>query len=199
VRAGGGRAPAAPASQAAAAEAYFAASMARQKSTGGAPAAKAAAPSGANEFPAAEPPVARSESPSPRASSAAPDSSRRTPPVLVRGKRVSEPAEENASVVSQPLVPVATPAPENNKARSEEAYKILLDKVPVMAAIAAKSDPAMQLKSWSVVKAEETEFWIDLVAIRSSDKQEEHFIWKIRIDEQTVSPLNQSARRLAGK
>ena len=76
---------------------------------------------------------------------------------------------------------------------------MLLEKVPAMAAIAAQNDSAMQLKGWSVVKAEESEVWIDVLALRLADKQEEHFIWKIRVDEQTVFPLNQNARRLAVK
>jgi len=197
----------APQSQGAAAEAYFAASMARQKPAAAGQGPKASTPSGQNEggaqrSPAVSPDVAASQPDrlevQPRVVSP-PRTERGTPPVLVRRKAEPEPPEETKAPVAAEAPAGVDSVPAQSGARSEEAYKLLLEKVPAMAAISAQSDPAMQLKGWSVVKAEESEVWIDVLALRTADKQEEHFIWKIRVDEQTVFPLNQNARRLAVK
>ena len=192
-------------SQAAAAEAYFAASMARQKPAATGQDSKASAgrnDGAAQRRPAASPDVAALQRDrveiQPRVVSP-PRTERGTPPVLVRRKTEPEPPEETKAPVAAEAPVAVESAAAQSGARSEEAYKLLLEKVPAMAAISAQSDPAMQLKGWSVVKAEESEVWIDVLALRTADKQEEHFIWKIRVDEQTVFPLNQNARRLAVK
>jgi hypothetical protein len=83
--------------------------------------------------------------------------------------------------------------------RGDEALKILLDKVPRMAAMANKSDLEMQMKSWSVVRAEESEVWIDLVGVNTAGGSEEHFIWKVHVTDLTVQPMSQSARRVMVK
>lgn len=117
------------------------------------------------------------------------------PPVLQREGRAAQP--ESRAEVPAANAPKAEPAADKTPpANADEAYKILMDKVPKMAAAANKTDPVLRQKSWSAVRAEGPEVWIDLVTVRTTDGQEEHFIWKVHTTDLTVQPLSQSARRI---
>lgn len=148
--------------------------------------------------------TSRPAPPAPRAGDeriAAQPTRRRSAPVLKRGLQAGDQdtQPENPKAV-QTMAPKSTDVSSGvTTPHAEEAYKILLDKIPKMASLANKTDPDLQIKSWTVLRAEESEVWIDLVAVRKTDAQEEHFIWKIYVTDMTVRPLNQSARRVVAQ
>lgn len=84
-------------------------------------------------------------------------------------------------------------------AGSESAYRLLQQKSDVVRSLVAGESADYEFKSWSPVKDNEPEFWIDLVVIRKSDGAQQHLVWRIDVDEARVQALSQAARDLERK
>ena len=54
----------------------------------------------------------------------------------------------------------------------------------------------LNYQEWKMVRAREPEFWIDLIAKRSSDQGELHLIWSVNAETGVVTPMSQAARDL---
>ncbi len=129
-----------------------------------------------------------------------PGRGRATPPRL--GRAVGSGGSRGAGSADSPRPPAgesASKAEPAITALSQSAYKILLDKVPSMAALQGSTLNGFQFTSWKAVKEEEPEVWIAVLARRTDDNQEESFIWKVNTSDMTVSPLSQAARRAAAQ
>jgi len=100
-----------------------------------------------------------------------------------RPEDVSEPRMEAAAVIKNQ--------------ENEAAYELLQENSQVVAALLAGEIPEMNFLSWSPVKNDPPEFWIDLTVERQTDAQEVHLIWSVNTDTQRITPLSQAARDLA--
>ncbi len=81
--------------------------------------------------------------------------------------------------------------------RSQEAFQMLKDKSMVARRlIEGELQDDLNYQEWKMVRAREPEFWIDLIAQRSTDQGEFHFIWSVNTQTGVVTPMSQAARDL---
>lgn len=107
-------------------------------------------------------------------------------PVLQRKTSAPNPDEES---------PTAEELQEEE--RSREAFEMLRDKsVVAQRLIEGELQEDLNYQEWKMVRAREPEFWIDLIARRSSDQGELHLIWSVNAETGVVTPMSQAARDL---
>ena len=112
-------------------------------------------------------------------------------PLLRRG--ALPPEEEKGEAETQPA---ATPQDDS----SNLAFQMLKDKSTVASKLVeGEMVEDLTYREWKTVRRDGPEFWIDLIAYRSSDRTEFHLIWLVNIDTGTVTPLSQAARDLQSR
>jgi len=83
--------------------------------------------------------------------------------------------------------------------RNEEntlAWEFLQKNAELVSALLTGEVPDLQFLSWSPVKDDPPEFWIDLTALWQSESQEVHLIWAVNLETERITPLSQAARDL---
>ena len=93
---------------------------------------------------------------------------------------------------------------------SEQAYDLLRKKSDLINQLIDGYLPEFKFKTWSVLKDNAPNFWIDIKVIRQSmvidssgstqneDGQEVHFVWSVNLESDEVVALSQEARDLKG-
>jgi hypothetical protein len=165
-------------------------------------------PSAAEPIPEASPPASSpsetlivkksAASPVPK-SPPPPDAPRKEAPVV----KQSTPEPGNKPVLqrktSEPTPDVESPTAGGlrEEERSQEAFEMLRDKsVVAQRLIEGELQGDLNYQEWKMVRAREPEFWIDLIAQRSSDQGELHLIWSVNAETGVVTPMSQAARDL---
>jgi hypothetical protein len=128
-----------------------------------------------------------------------PDAPRRKAPVVEQ----STPEPGNKPIL-QRTTPASNPEAESpasgeiqEEKRSQEAFEMLKDKsVVAQKLIEGELQDDFNYQEWKMVRAREPEFWIDLIAQRSSDQGELHLIWSVNAETGVVTPMSQAARDL---
>ena len=86
---------------------------------------------------------------------------------------------------------------ETELAVTKRAFELLKDKsVVAQMLIEGELQEDLDYQEWKMVRAREPEFWIDLIAQRSSDQGELHLIWSVNAETGVVTPMSQAARDL---
>ncbi len=139
----------------------------------------------------ASPPVPQSPSPV--------DAPREGAPALEQN-----PPEPGNKPVLQRKTPASNPQAESpaseeiqEQERSQAAFQMLKDKSMVaQRLIEGELQDDLNYQEWKMVRAREPEFWIDLIAQRSTDQGELHLIWSVNTETGVVTPMSQAARDL---
>ncbi|MDA2932832.1 hypothetical protein MYX82_00660 [Acidobacteria bacterium AH-259-D05] len=116
-----------------------------------------------------------------------PDQSKR--PVLERETLVSN--EEAESPTSREV---------QEEERWQRAFQMLREK-SVVANKLIEGEVVVDLSyhEWKTVRENAPEFWVDLIAYRSTDREELHLIWSVNTDTGVIIALSQAARDLESK
>lgn len=139
----------------------------------------------------ASPPVAQSPPPV--------DPPQREAPVVERTTREPEkkPVLQRNPPAANPEPQSPTPEEVREQELSQEAFELLKDKsVVARKLIEGGLQDRLSYQEWRMVRAREPEFWIDLIAQRSADGGELHFIWSVNTETGAVTPMSQAARDL---
>ena len=109
----------------------------------------------------------------------------------------NRPVLQRTTPVSHPEVESPTSAEIREEERSQEAFQMLKDKSKVaQKLIEGELQEDFVYQEWNLVRARGPEFWIDLIARRSSDQGELHLIWSVNAETGVVTPMSQAARDL---
>jgi len=109
----------------------------------------------------------------------------------------NRPVLQRTIPASHPEVESPTSAEIQEEERSQEAFQMLKDKSMVaQKLIEGELQEDLDYQEWKIVRAREPEFWIDLIAQRSSDQGELHLIWSVNAETGVVIPMSQAARDL---
>ncbi len=109
----------------------------------------------------------------------------------------NRPVLQRTTPASNPEVESPTAEEIQEAERSQEAFQMLKDKsVVAQALIEGELQEDLNYQEWKMVRAREPEFWIDLIAQRSSDQGELHLIWSVNTETGVVTPMSQAARDL---
>ena len=109
----------------------------------------------------------------------------------------NKPVLQRKTPASNPDVESPTSGEVQEEERSQEAFQMLKDKsVVAQKLIEGELQEDLNYQEWKMVRAREPEFWIDLVAQRSSDQGELHLIWSVNAETGVVTPMSQAARDL---
>ena len=127
------------------------------------------------------------------------DAPKREAPVVEQN-----PTEPDSKPVLQRKAPASNPQAESPSSaeieaqeRSQAAFELLKDKsVVAQMLIEGELQEDLDYQEWKMVRAREPEFWIDLIAQRSSDQGELHLIWSVNAETGVVTPMSQAARDL---
>ena len=114
------------------------------------------------------------------------------------------PPEPGNKPVLQRKTPASNPQAESpasedvqEQERSQAAFQMLKEKSAVaQKLIEGDLQGDLDYQEWKMVRAREPEFWIDLVAQRSTDQGEVHLIWSVNTETGVVIPMSQAARDL---
>ena len=137
--------------------------------------------------------------PTPQPASPSPVVPRREAPTVEQ--YTPEPANKP---VLQRKIPASNPEAESpasgevqEEERSQVAFEMLKNKsVVAQKLIEGGLQGELDYQDWKMVRAREPEFWIDLIAERSSDQGELHLIWSVNTGTGVVTPMSQAARDL---
>ena len=109
----------------------------------------------------------------------------------------NKPVLQRTTPASNPDVESPTSEEVQEEERSQEAFEMLKDKsVVAQKLIEGELQEDLNYQEWKMVRAREPEFWIDLIAQRSSDQGELHLIWSVNAETGVVTPMSQAARDL---
>ena len=109
----------------------------------------------------------------------------------------NKPVLQRKTAASNPEVDGPTSEELPAQERSQEAFEMLKDKSDVaQKLIEGELQEDLNYQEWKMVRAREPEFWIDLIAQRSSDQRELHLIWSVNTESGVVTPMSQAARDL---
>ncbi len=109
----------------------------------------------------------------------------------------NKPVLQRTTPTSHPEVESPTSAEIQDEERSQEAFQLLKDKsVVAQKLIEGELQEDLDYQEWKTVRAREPEFWIDLIAQRSTDQGELHLIWSVNMETGVVTPMSQAARDL---
>ena len=127
------------------------------------------------------------------------DAPRREAPVVEQNppEPDNKPVLQRTTPASNPEVESPTSAEIEAEERSQAAFQLLKDKsVVAQMLIEGELQEDLNYQEWKMVRAREPEFWIDLIAQRSSDQGELHLIWSVNAETGVVTPMSQAARDL---
>lgn len=79
---------------------------------------------------------------------------------------------------------------------SETAFNILKSKSQTIRALLEGQLAGFEFQEWNPVQNKPPVFFIDVVALRSTDQQEVHLVWEVHIENENIRPLSQAARDL---
>ncbi len=109
----------------------------------------------------------------------------------------NKPVLQRTTPASNPEVESPTSEEVQEEERSQEAFEMLKEKsVVAQKLIEGELHEDLNYQEWKMVRAREPEFWIDLIAQRSSDQGELHLIWSVNAETGVVTPMSQAARDL---
>ena len=114
------------------------------------------------------------------------------------------PPEPGNKPVLQRKTPASNPPMESpasgevqEQERSQAAFQMLKDKSMVaQRLIEGELQEDLNYQEWKMVRAREPEFWIDLIAQRSSGQGEVHLVFSVNTETGVVIPMSQAARDL---
>ena len=127
------------------------------------------------------------------------DAPRREAPVVDQNtpEPVNKPVLQRTTAAVTPHAESSIAAEVQEEERSQEAFLLLKDKsVVAQKLIEGELQEDLNYQEWKMVRAREPEFWIDLIAQRSSDQGELHLIWSVNTQTGVVIPMSQAARDL---
>ncbi len=109
----------------------------------------------------------------------------------------NKPVLQRKTSAPDPDVDSPTAEEVQEEERSQEAFEMLKEKSAVaQKLIEGELQVDLNYQEWKMVRAREPEFWIDLIAQRSSDQGELHLIWSVNAETGVVTPMSQAARDL---
>ena len=109
----------------------------------------------------------------------------------------NKPVLQRKAPASNPQAGSPSSAEIEAEERSQAAFELLKDKsVAAQMLIEGELQEDLDYQEWKMVRAREPEFWIDLIAQRSSDQGELHLIWSVNAETGVVIPMSQAARDL---
>lgn len=81
----------------------------------------------------------------------------------------------------------------------KEAYDVLLQSSPALAALVQGSDPALRFRSWAAAKTEDDDSWLVRVTfLYQADGSDREYIWRVKLLSREIMPLSAYARSLSG-
>ncbi len=164
------------------------------------PIGESAPPASSSSEPLIVPTLKKEPTPQPVPKSSSPvDAPRREVPVVEQNppEPANKPVLQRTTPASQPEVESPTSAEIEAEERSQAAFQLLKDKsVVAQKLIEGELQEDLDYQEWKMVRAREPEFWIDLIAQRSSDQGELHLIWSVNAETGVVTPMSQAARDL---
>lgn len=120
-------------------------------------------------------------------------------PKTGNSKMTSPPSnrEEETTEQSEPEAAAASNQPKYQQGKIEqEAYDLLLQSNPAIAAIVQGNNPSFKFKSWDAAGRGEDTFWVRL-KLQSGGGPEAEYIWQVKLQSKQVSPLNYNARSIS--
>jgi hypothetical protein len=149
---------------------------------------------------ASEPLIVKKSASRPVPESPAPvDAPRKEAPVVEQStpEPGNKPVLQRKTSAPDPDVESPTAEEVQEEERSQEAFEMLKEKSAVaQKLIEGELQVDLNYQEWKMVRAREPEFWIDLIAQRSSDQEELHLIWSVNAETGVVTPMSQAARDL---
>jgi len=107
--------------------------------------------------------------------------------VMPAGKVPSE--DEPGGEEPDSGVQYSTGKPEN------EAYTLLLEKYPKVAALVSGDDPSLRFQSWGGSEVQEGIFWVKLIF--ETGGNQDVYIWEVNLQSGEVKPLSYNARTVS--
>ncbi len=157
-------------------------------------------PASSSSEPLIVPKLKKESTPLPVPKSSSPvDAPRREVPVVEQStpEPGNRPVLQRTTPASNPEVEGPTAEEIQEAERSQEAFQMLKDKsVVAQKLIEGELQEDLAYQEWKMVRAREPEFWIDLIAQRSTDQGELHLIWSVNTETGVVTPMSQAARDL---
>lgn len=78
----------------------------------------------------------------------------------------------------------------------EAAFKLLTADSPAASKLFSGQLPGYQYKEWKPLQNKHPEYYVSLVAERTSDQIEVQFVWSVNTETSRITPLSQAARDL---
>jgi len=79
---------------------------------------------------------------------------------------------------------------------SERAFRLLSTQSEVIRRLIEGRSTDLEFKSWNPVQNKPPVFFIDVLALRTSSREEVHLVWEVNIESERIRPLSQAARDL---
>ncbi len=119
------------------------------------------------------------------------------PPRIFTIPKPAQPPEEALSVASAEDPPEgAEDEPRYQKGEMEQAaYDLLLGSNPTAAKMARGGDSSFVFKSWDAASRGDDIYWVRL-KFKSEATAEVEYIWQVRLQSKSVTPLNHNAREI---
>lgn len=76
-----------------------------------------------------------------------------------------------------------------------DAYTLLLEKFPKVAALVRGSDPSLQFLSWGGAEVQEGVYWVRLIFEAGGDR--DVYVWQVNLQSGEVQPLSYNARTVS--
>ena len=157
-------------------------------------------PASSSSEPLIVPRLKKEPTPQPAPKSPSPvDAPRREVPVVEQNtpEAGNKPVLQRKTPASNPQAESPASGGVQEEERSQEAFQMLKDKSMVARRlIEGELQDDLNYQEWKMVRAREPEFWIDLIAQRSTDSGELHLIWSVNTQTGVVTPMSQAARDL---
>lgn len=87
-------------------------------------------------------------------------------------------------------------APLEKTADVQDAYRLLLEKVEVAARLVGGGLPDYEFQEWRPVQSTPPVFFIEITAVRRTDRALSHFTWEINVERGATRALSVAAREL---
>jgi len=81
----------------------------------------------------------------------------------------------------------------------KEAYDVLLQSSPALAALVQGRDPALRFQAWAAAKTEGSDSWlVRITFLNQPDGSNRDYIWQVNLLSKEIVPLSAYARALSG-
>jgi hypothetical protein len=81
----------------------------------------------------------------------------------------------------------------------KEAYDLLLQSSPVLAALVQGGDPSLRFQDWAAAKTDDSDSWLVRVTfVHKPDGTDREYIWQVKLLSKEIMPLSAYARALSG-